>query len=283
MTIREALREAVERYHTIEQVTLRALLRHVTGWDHAAQAAHPDDYRLDQAQVEGFLALAQRASQGEPLPYLTGQQEFFGLAFEVSPDVLIPRPETELLVEMALQFCREHPERRRIVDVGTGSGIIALTLAHYLPDYTISATDLSAAALAVAQRNAERLHLSERLRFVETDLLAALPGPFDLIAANLPYVDQDELITLPIQHWEPHIALSGGKDGVELIARLLDQAQVRMAAGGLILLEVGYDHGPQVLRLGAAAFPGAEVRLFQDLARVDRVVRIKLPESFSRS
>ncbi len=203
-----------------------------------------------------------------PVPYLTGIRAFYDLEFAVTPDVLIPRPETEHLIESALQWARGRRDWR-LVDVGTGSGAIAVTLAVHLPEARVWAVDVSAAALDVARQNAIRHGVADRITLVRGDLLEPLivaDQHVDLIAANLPYIASDELKTLPVAQHEPLLALDGGADGLDLIRRLLVQAPRVLAQDGLLLMEIAAGQGAHVCELSAAAFPGAHVTLIYDYA-----------------
>ena len=211
--------------------------------------------------------------QGVPLPYILGSWEFFGRTFQVTSNVLIPRAETEALVELALEHAH-HLHSPRILDVGTGSGCIAVSLAAELPTAIVLGVDLSMAALRVAQHNAEHLAQS-RVRFLQADLLSPFSAPFDLICANLPYIPSQTLATLTVSHWEPRLALDGGESGLDAIQRLLLQAQSRLAPNGLILLETDSRLGPETLLAAQQAFPHAHHRLIQDLAGLDRIVEIQ--------
>ncbi len=271
-------------------VTAAALLARVTGLTRTQILARPEA-PLTAEQSAAFAGLVARAALGEPLAYLTGQREFYGLEFEVDPRVLVPRPETERLVDLALAA-----RPRRVLDVGTGSGCIAVTLAVHLPQAALVATDLSPQALAVARRNAERHGVADRIQFIQSDLLdfwlvpasslyvgtggsltshlSPLISQFDLIAANLPYIDRAALPGLPVAHFEPRLALDGGPGGLTLVERLLAQAPGLLAAEGRLLLEIGADQGPAALRLARAAFPEAEARVERDLAGLGRVLAI---------
>ena len=251
------------------QTLLAAVLHRERAW----LLAHPEA-RLTPRQHRRLRRACTRLAQGEPLPYVLGYWHFYGRKFAVTPAVLIPRPETETLVEHALAWLRQHPARRQIADVGTGSGILAVTLAAEIADARITATEISPAALAVAADNARRHRVADRIAFVETDLLAALPGPFDLIVANLPYIPTAALESLPVARREPREALDGGADGLALIRRLLAQAPARLAPDGLLLLEIAADQGEAARTLAAGAFPQAEVRLHRDLAGRARVVAV---------
>ena len=254
----------------------QVLLAHVVGRTRAWVLAHGED-PVDASQAAAYERLLTRLKQGEPLAYLTGRQEFYGLTFRVSPVVLIPRPETELLVERALAWLQENQGIRRAADIGTGSGCIAVTLAAHIPDLRLIASDRSLQALRLARENA-RLHgVLDRTTFIQADLLSPFQRPMalDLICANLPYIPTSTLAQLPVRRWEPALALDGGEDGLTLIRRLLKGAQDRLSPGGLVLLEIEAGQGEAACRLAREAFPGAKVSLYQDLARLDRIVQIE--------
>jgi release factor glutamine methyltransferase len=216
-----------------------------------------------------------------------GHKEFHGLEFLVNKYVLVPRPETELLVDLALEYVstltheeihKETPRAINILDVGTGSGCIAATLAVKCPLASVTAVDVSEEALAVAQINAARHGVVERLSFFKSDLLSALnylPARFHLITANLPYIASDEARVLPVSRHEPMLALDGGPDGLLWVRRLLTDVPRFLHAGGLILLEIGHTQGHLAHALAQAAFPFAHVQLFQDWAGLDRIIRIQ--------
>lgn len=225
----------------------------------------------DQLRLASSL---EQYQQGVPLPYILGQWEFWGRTFHVTPDVLIPRPETETLVELALQQAHRTPNPH-IIDVGTGSGCIAITLAAELPEASVLGVDLSLAALQVARRNAKCLGQSQ-VRFLQTDLLSPFTAQFDLICANLPYIPSRTLTTLPVSRWEPRLALDGGQSGLDIIQRLLSQARARLAPDGVILLETEASLGAETLHIAQIAFPYAHHRLIPDLAGLDRIVEIRL-------
>jgi release factor glutamine methyltransferase len=254
----------------------QVLLAHVSGRDRSWVLSHPEVTL--SAQQESMLETAIRALQaGTPLPYVLGHWEFFGLDFEVTPDVLIPRPETELLVETALKWVRTNPQPvYRFLDVGTGSGCIAITLAVHVPRAEVLATDISPAALAVARRNAEKHGVQERIEFIEYDLLPEdRPWKEDVIAANLPYIPTGALKELAVYEREPSLALDGGADGLEPIRRLLTHLNGKMDTGCLVLLEIESSLGRPVRELAENAFPRAFVELKKDLAGRDRLVIIE--------
>lgn len=251
------------------QVLLANLLDQDRGW----LLAHPEE-ALSEDQLDRLTRAEQRLARGEPLPYLLGHWEFFGLDFIVTPDVLIPRPETELLVETAMAWLEEHPLAPMAVDVGSGSGCIAISLAANLPGLQVAASDISFAALQVARQNASRRQVADRVHFFLGDLLAPTHGPFDLVCANLPYIPSRVLAGLPVADHEPRLALDGGPDGLRLISRLLNQLASRLAPGGLALLEIEATGGPAALALARAVFPQAGIQVLKDLAGLDRLVRI---------
>jgi release factor glutamine methyltransferase len=270
MTLRDALTEAST---SIERRDAEVMLAHLLERDRAWLLAHPEE-ELTAAQLRALVAMTERRAEREPLQYITGVQEFFGLSLRITPATLIPRPETEHLVEAVLAWAAaqlsESP-KLKVLDVGTGSGAIAIALAKSLPDAEIVACDVSTAALAVARGNAERL--GARVRFVESDLLAAFAEYplFDVIAANPPYVpDLDgALLQAEVRDHEPHIALFGGADGLDLYRRLIPQAQAALRAGGLLAMELGFGQSEPL----AALLGGwKDVRFVEDYAGIPRIV-----------
>ena len=257
------------------------LLAHILDKPRSWVAAHPELILTPQQQDQLEDSL-KRLRSGEPFPYVLGQWEFFGLEFEVTPDVLIPRPETELMVERAIAWLQKFSTPTRVADVGTGSGAIAISIAVNVPDVQVLATDISLKALEVARRNARRLDVLDRIDFVQCDLLPerstsqAIESPLDLICANLPYIPTDTLRALPIYGREPTLALDGGEDGLELIDRLLHVVPAWLAPHGLLLLEIESTRGYRALDLARGAFPDASIDLHQDLARQDRLLEIAL-------
>jgi release factor glutamine methyltransferase len=265
----------------------QVLLAHLTGKPRTWLAAHPEA-PLSGPQADSVEEAVSRLEAGEPLPYILGHWEFFGLDFEVTPDVLIPRPETELLVEQAILWLQSRPVTAhreaslRAADVGTGSGCIAVALAHHVPDLRVLATDLSLPALEVARRNAHNHHVSGRVDFVQCDLLPPHPAPlpteshFDVICANLPYIPTETLERLPIFGREPTLALNGGRDGLDPIRHLLEIAPEWLAPNGLILLEIEAGHGLAAVSLAYDSFDNATINLRRDLVGKERMVAIRL-------
>jgi release factor glutamine methyltransferase len=270
------------------QVLLASVLKQSRSW----LAAHPESF-LDREPAAAFDERIQRLERGEPLPYVLGEWEFFGLPFSVTRDVLIPRPETELLVERAIAWLKKinvEDRKLNVADTGTGSGCIAISIAVNVPNVNVTATDISSTALDVARGNAERLKVAERINFIEADLInddrpqttdrqlssvIRRPSSFDLIVANLPYIPTSTLQHLPIFNREPTIALDGGVDGLNLIRRLLTKAVTRLAPGGMILLEIEASQGQSASTLAREVFPKASVKIYQDLGGHDRLIEIQ--------
>lgn len=279
-TVGEALRWAARQVRAPQpRLAAEVLLAHVLGLSRASLLAHPER-TLTEAEAAAFARLVARSAQGEPMFYLIGEREFYGMPFKVTPAVLIPRPETEHLVDAALEWARSRAYRHYgplcFADIGTGSGCIAVALAVYLPNSHGYATDLSEEALAVARENAARHGVSHRLTFLQGDLCTPLPEPVDLLVANLPYVARAEWEALDpaIRNYEPALALDGGADGLEVIRRFLAQAPQVLRPMGAVFLEIGAGQGAAVTALARAAFPRAVVRLLQDAAGLDRIVAI---------
>jgi release factor glutamine methyltransferase len=295
MDVRTALKQGIAQLREagVASYTLAAelLLLHVLGRNRTWLYAHPEE-NIAEPDTHQFFALVKRRAAGEPTQYLTGKQEFWGLEFEVTPDVLIPRPETEHVVEVALDrlALRElhagRPQKTlgeglRIADVGTGSGCIAIALAKELPVAAFVATDISPVALAVAERNAHRHGVANRIQFVESDLLSAVrelattsqAPAFDLIASNPPYVGQREADSLAreVREHEPARALFGGEEGYELYAELVAQSAAQLKAGGILVLELGHNSIPAVQPLLDAS-QWAGVSVTNDLAGIPRVI-----------
>jgi release factor glutamine methyltransferase len=273
--IRQQLANAKSRLSSVSSsasLDAQLLLAEVLGVSRAYVLAHGEQI-LTEAQVERFEEFVRRREAGEPIAYILRRKPFYDREFIVSPAVLIPRPETELLLEWALEIA-DRDGARTVVDVGTGSGALAVTFAALRPQIKVYAVDVSEAALRVAQENA-RLH-DVQIEFVHGSLLQPLIErgvKVDLVMANLPYISRDEVPTLEVSRYEPTLALDGGTDGLDLIRELLRQAPQACSSGATLLLEIGADQGEAMLRLGQAF---AEVELRQDYAGLDRMVRVKL-------
>jgi release factor glutamine methyltransferase len=305
--VRDALGEGISllRDANVPSHTLAAelLLMHALACDRTWLYSHPRSV-IESPDAEKYFALIERRAAGEPTQYLTGKQEFWGLEFEVNPRVLIPRPETEHVVEVALARLAERGRRAngspqaqvaplRIAEVGTGSGCMAIALARELPEAEILATDISGEALEVARRNARRHGVRDRVHFVQCNLLegfaeragtmrrpyrdsdaAGSAGNFDLIASNPPYVarDEAEMLAREVREHEPQLALFGGAAGTGIYARLIEQAASVMRPGGTLVLELGYNSAPHVRSLLVAKPTWAAVEITNDLAGIPRVI-----------
>ncbi len=265
------------------QLETQILLAHVLDKPRTWVLAHPNQ-TLTEEQLHRLEEAVSRFERGVPLPYILGHWEFYGLDLDLTPEVLIPRPETELMVERALSWLRSMPERRRIADVGTGSGCIAIALAMHVPNAHITATDLSEAALAVASRNALKFKVNQRINFVQCNLLpprSKLPEAetkFDLICANLPYIPSETLRHLPVYGQEPTLALDGGPDGLDPLRSLLEISNEWLSPNGKLLLEIEASHGPAAAAIAYDAFNNAEIHLHRDLSGRDRLLEIQVLE-----
>ncbi|GAB4520574.1 MAG: peptide chain release factor N(5)-glutamine methyltransferase [Anaerolineales bacterium] len=273
--LRDALQaadEALQPHSETARLDAQVLLAHILQVPRTWVLIHPEAH-LSAAQSAHLHTALQRLRAGEPLPYVLGEWEFYGRTFHLTPEVLIPRPETEHLVEAALEWLDAHPAARRLADVGTGSGCIAVTLAAERPALQVTALDISAAVLRVARRNACR-HAAG-VRFIQADLLAPLaPHACDLICANLPYIPTATLHGLEVYGKEPTLALDGGPDGLDLIRRLLTQAESRLASEGALLLEIEATQGESAPRAARGIFPNAHVDVLPDLAGRPRLLRV---------
>jgi release factor glutamine methyltransferase len=284
--IQQALQDARARLHAITdspQLEAEVLLAHALGTSRTSVITHPEQI-LTRAQLSNYRSLIRDRASAYPLPYLIGRVEFYGLQFEVTPDVLIPRPETETLVDLALAH-----QPATVVDVGTGSGCIAVALAVHLPEVTVRAVEISPAALAIARRNVERHGVADRVQLMVGDVLTPRPELVGLIVSNPPYIPTGQCASLPasVRDHEPRLALDGGPEGLAITRRLLAQSPAVLHAtgqaqegerrpGGAILIEIGADQGEAAGRLARTFFPQATVRVHRDLAGRDRVLEVQL-------
>jgi release factor glutamine methyltransferase len=293
-SVRALLKQGMEQLRSanVPSYTLAAelLLLHVSSQDRTWLYSHPEEI-LPEPIAEAYFALLSRRSSGVPTQHLTGKQEFWGLEFEVTPDVLIPRPETEHLIEVSLDRLavreirvgrqpRLNGENVTLVDIGTGSGCIAITLAKELSAATVYATDISDAALTVARRNAARHGVTDRIHFFHSNLLDSFsstasqsPLSFDLIISNPPYISLRETDSLPVEvrEHEPRTALFGGEEGYELYGALIPQTAQHLKPGGLLVLELGYNSLPAVEPLLDRS-DWVNVSVTKDLAGISRVI-----------
>ena len=276
VTIADATKFAQQQ---IDPVDARILLQHTLQANRAHLAAHPEKQLIPEQQAQ-FYALIARRKSGEPVAYIVGEREFFGLSFKVTPAVLIPRPETELLVEQALMRIPEH-RSARVLDLGTGSGAIAIAIATHRPNVHITAVDASEAALTIASQNAQRLlgHRTAAVQFIQSDWFSNVPNqPYDLIVSNPPYVAEcDPHLVQGDLRFEPQQALAAGPHGLSALAHIARNAASRLAPGGWLMLEHGYDQGNACNELMAAA-GFAQVATHQDLASIDRVTVGQYPD-----
>jgi release factor glutamine methyltransferase len=262
------------------RLTAEALLAHTLGLSRAQLLARPEQ-PFSPEKHSALASLVERAAQGEPLAYLSGRREFHSLDFLVDARVLVPRPETELLVDEALRFLETLPAGAdpHVLDVGTGSGCIAVALAVKCPRARVTAVDVSSDALDVARVNAARHGVLGRVAFFKSDLLSGLHllrAGFQLLVANLPYIPSAALGELPVARHEPRLALDGGPDGLLWVRRLLVDAPRVMAAGGRLLLEIEDHQGATAAALAQRAFPRAQVAVHPDFAGLDRILSIAL-------
>jgi release factor glutamine methyltransferase len=281
MNIGEALQKARHRIAPISEspgLDAQVLLAEVLGVDRAYVLAYPE-IALDEAQADRFTALVERAAAGEPIPYLLGRRAFYDMDLTVPPTVLIPRPETELLLEQAIEWANGRRGVTRAVDVGTGSGALAVGLAKHCPRAEVYAVDLSSAALEVARANAAGYGVESRIQFLQSDLLDVFLQShikFDLVMANLPYIPSHEVLTLRVSRYEPRLALDGGVDGLVLIRRLLTQLPTVTIRGALALLEISAVQGEAALALARHLLQPQSAQVLKDYARLDRIVRLVL-------
>jgi release factor glutamine methyltransferase len=274
-----ALRRAAERLRQAgvdsPELDAELLLAHLLGVSRAYLLAHPER-SLSPSEEQAHAALLRRRANREPLPYLTGRREFYGLDLLVNPHVLIPRPETELLVELALAVAPP-ASPLLVADVGTGSGAIAVALAVHLPQALIYASDVSSEALALAGENARRHGVAERIRFLCGDLCSPLPEPVHLLVSNPPYLSDADLAEAPpeVARFEPREALYGGADGLAAIRRLLAGAGPFLLPGGALLLEIGAAQGAAARELARRSFPAASIEVRPDYAGLDRLLLVR--------
>ena len=278
-TINELVEIFISQYKSdLPQLDAQLILAHILDKPRTWIAAHGDSLPT-ALQIDSAQKAFARLKKGEPLPYIIGHWEFFGLDFNVTKDVLIPRPETELLVEKAISWLTSRPEARSVADIGTGSGAIAISIAAHIPDVKILATDISPAALQVAKSNAKKINVGNQIKFMECDLLpnsafSLQPSAFDLICANLPYIPTETLHSLPIYGNEPTLALDGGADGLDLYRRLLKLTTDWLAPNGKILLEIESTQGMKALGIAYDSFNDMNIQLHQDLAGHNRILEI---------
>ncbi len=285
MTYNEALKAGIQKLKVADieapASDAGALLCAAAKCDKVFLYSHGDSV-LREEDLKSYLDALKKRAQGYPLQYLTGIQEFMSLPFEVGPAVLIPRQETELLVETVIRFCEdrlssaglaESGRSLRILDIGTGSGCIAISLAHYLPKCIVTAVDKMEGALAVAERNAVKNSVDGRINFIRSDLFQNIGGEaFDVIVSNPPYIRRDVIPGLmqEVREHEPRTALDGGSDGLDFYRQIIGEAPVHLKTGGMLAFETGYDQAAEVASLMPPNF--VDIKTLRDLSGIDRVV-----------
>ena len=252
------------------QVLLSEILEKSRSWI----ISHPEVH-LTKDQNKRLSIAMDKLNNGIPLPYILGKWEFYNLEFKINPNVLIPRPETELLVDKAIQWLNSNPKSRHAADIGTGSGCIAISLLVNIPDLFLDATDISSDAISVARSNSKKHNVEERINIYQVDLFTDRKKKYNLITANLPYIPSQTLKDLKIFGKEPTIALDGGPSGFEEINRFLDEGKNHLASGGLMLIEIESNQGNRAIETAKRYFPEAEISLQTDLAGFDRLICIQ--------
>jgi release factor glutamine methyltransferase len=275
-TLLERIRIAIEEQSSSPYLDALVLLTHISGRPKSEILAHPDP-ELTPEQESQLTSAVGKIIAGIPLPYVLGEWEFFGLRFMITPEVLIPRPESEWLVESAIQWLNENPSYRTCLDLGTGSGCLGISTAYRIPDLMVTAVDISYPALLIARKNACLHQVKDRFRFITSNIFNGFSPQADLIIANLPYIPSEKLKGLAVYQTEPHQALDGGPDGLSYIKSFLEAAPKVINPGGLILLELDEDRGDKALSLGGKSLPNADIQLRQDLSGQDRYLQIRIP------
>lgn len=270
----EQAKEVLQQHSESANLDAQVLLAHILGIDRGYILTHPEQELSEQQSAHLSQSIAE-LGQGVPLPYVLGKWEFFGLPFYLTPDVLIPRPETELLVETALNWLANNPGRSRILDIGTGSGCIAVSIAANYLEAKVAAVDISVDALAVAEKNIVNHKLSERVQIIKSDLLSNVRGKFDLVCANLPYIPSATLKRLAVYQREPSLALDGGADGLNLITQLLDSLPRVLAEKGMVLLEIDISQAESSRKLAERQFPNAIIDILNDLSDRPRLLSMQ--------
>jgi len=263
-----------EEYSSSLYALTTFILKQSTSW----VLSHPE-YQLDPEEEDTLDTYLSRLVNREPLAYITGNQSFFGLEFHVTPYVLIPRPETELLVEQAIQAADLFQPPFAIADVGTGSGCISITLAKSFSSARIIATDISFDALRVAKKNIQYHQVEDHIHLVQANLLAGIQAKFHIICANLPYIPTGKLSELSILNYEPRLALDGRKDGLIFIRQLLQDIQGKLLAGGVIIIEIEQSQESRIINICKRLLPSASCTILNDLAGLPRAAVIRVDGS----
>lgn len=278
LTIRDAILRARKNLKDVSDIPgsdAQLILADILNQSRAWILTH-QEVELSSREKKRFFKTLSRYSSGDPLPYVLGWREFFGRRFNINESVLIPRPETEHLVEQALHFLRTYPEKRSAMDIGTGSGCIAISLVAEMEDLHMSAADVSYEALEVARGNAKLHGVESRIHFIQMDLTNGIRHPCDLICANLPYIPVLILENLEVARKEPILALDGGEDGLIYIRRLLQEIPELLLPGGCALLELEAGTGRSALELAKIYVEGANFKIIPDYSKQDRVLVIEI-------
>jgi release factor glutamine methyltransferase len=292
MTLNQTIQKTSQlfKHHNIEDsyFEARILLGHLLHLSPEEILTQPE-YKLNAQQEEALQILIKRRMKREPAAYITGHKEFYDIDFMVDRRVLIPRPETEILVEEALKYLKNHYNGHdyddkcfTIADIGTGCGAIAISIALHISDIKIYATDISQDALDVARRNAQVHNVQERISFLQGNLLESVPERINLIIANLPYIKHTELNSLntEINRFEPRVALDGGNNGLFYIEQLIEQSKNKLCDNSCLMLEIGYDQAQQVANLTRRSFINVRYEFVSDPNHIKRVITV-FPESSS--
>ncbi len=270
----QRIHHQIEPYSSSPYLDALVLLGFISGKTKSQLLADPSPELTHQQQSQLNKSLNQ-IKDHIPLPYVIGTWEFYQLPFIITPDVLIPRPETEGLVERAIDWLENSPSRRTCLELGTGSGCIAVTLVKRFPDLMVLATDFSYPALLIARKNARQNKAEDNINFLVANLLAGFQIKIDLLITNLPYIPIGKLKSLPVYQTEPRLALDGGIDGLSQIREVLENVSGFLNPGGLILMEIDEGKGPDSLDTAHANFPNAEIWVDKDLTGMDRYLRIQ--------
>lgn len=252
----------------------QVLVAYITDQTRTRIITHPEAL-LNRSQITLLQESLIKLESGVPLPYVIGRREFYGLEFTISPAVLIPRPETEHLVEVALKWLDRHPGDKKGIDIGSGSGCIAISIAKNRSNTFWIASDISLSALQIARMNVQRHLVNHNIKLVACNLMDGIRGTFDLICANLPYIPSGQLDSLKVSKSEPMWALDGGRDGLAHIRRLLQQSAAHLAVPGSVLLEIEASQGKAARETAKLHFPDAKITVLSDLAGHDRILQIE--------
>jgi len=277
ISIKEALAGSNKRLKSLSesfQNDSRVILSLVLDKSQSWLLAHPEE-NLSPEQNSQFDKYLSELENGTPLPYLIGEWDFFRLKFKVTPDTIIPRPETELLVETALNWLKSHQDKNNLIEIGTGTGCIPISIAVNDTKVQITAVDISHAALKIAKENAHSHNVQNRISFLISDLFDKVENKYNLICSNPPYVSAQTLHDLGIFEKEPTIALDGGEDGLRIIEKILSSASAYLLPYGLILIEIESSQGEDVQKLASQHFPSADIHVKKDLAGHDRLLVIQ--------